>query len=112
MATEQSTVDFILDQLEPLPVRTRAMFGEFALYCDEKVVAFICDDTLFLKQTETGAELASGADTGPPYPGAKKDYLIIDGDRIEKRESFQKLIRETAHALPAPKPKKPKKKKS
>ena len=27
MATEKATVNFILDQLAPLPVRARAMFG-------------------------------------------------------------------------------------
>jgi TfoX/Sxy family transcriptional regulator of competence genes len=31
MATEKATVDFILDQLAPLPVRARAMFGEYGL---------------------------------------------------------------------------------
>jgi TfoX/Sxy family transcriptional regulator of competence genes len=108
MATDKSTVEFIVDQLDPLPVRTRAMFGEYGLYCDEKVVAFICDDTLFLKPTEATADLTAGVELGKPYPGAK-DYLVIDGDRIENRESFQGLIQATADALPKPKPKKPKK---
>jgi TfoX/Sxy family transcriptional regulator of competence genes len=108
MATEKSTVEFIVDQLESLDVRTRAMFGEYGLYCDEKVVAFICDDTLFLKQTEAGTERAPDAKLGPAYPGSK-DYMIIDGDRIESRESFQELIQATANELPPPKPKKPKK---
>lgn len=83
------------------------MFGEYALYCNEKVVALICDDTLFLKQTVAGKKLATGAELGPPYPGAK-NHLIIDGDHIERREAFQKLILATAEELPRPKPKKPK----
>ena len=37
-------MDFILEQLAPLPVRARAMFDEHGLYCDEKVVALICVD--------------------------------------------------------------------
>lgn len=31
MATEQATVDWILDQLAPLPVRARKMFGEYGV---------------------------------------------------------------------------------
>jgi TfoX/Sxy family transcriptional regulator of competence genes len=27
------------------------MFGEYGVYCDEKFVALICDDTLFVKPT-------------------------------------------------------------
>lgn len=33
MATRKETVDYILDQLDPLRVRMRAMFGEYAMYC-------------------------------------------------------------------------------
>ena len=55
MATRQSTIDFLLDQLADLPgVRARKMFGEYALYLDEKVVALVCDDQLFLKPTPAG----------------------------------------------------------
>lgn len=39
MATRKGTSEFVLDQLDPLNVRVRAMFGEYALYCDEKTVA-------------------------------------------------------------------------
>lgn len=108
MATAKSTVEFIVDQLDPLNIRTRAMFGEYAIYCDEKVVAFVCDDTLFLKQTTAGAALAPDVELGPAYTGSR-DYMIIDGDRIEGRESLQELIQATANELPDPKPKKPKK---
>ena len=51
MATRKETIEHILDQLAPLPVRARAMFGEYGLYCGEKFVAVICDDTLFVKPT-------------------------------------------------------------
>jgi TfoX/Sxy family transcriptional regulator of competence genes len=41
MATSQGTTDFILDQLSSVPnVRVRKMFGEYALYCDDKVVGY------------------------------------------------------------------------
>ena len=48
MSTSRETADFIEDQLAPLPVRTARMFGEFAVYLDEKVVAIerVADDKL------------------------------------------------------------------
>ena len=68
MATRKETIEFILDQLAPLPVRARAMFGGHALYCDEKVVALIGDDTLFVKPTAATRELFGDAEMAPPYP--------------------------------------------
>jgi len=107
MSTRKETTEFILDQLDPLPVRVRAMFGEYALYFDDITVAFICDDTVFMKPTEV-AEKFLGAETmAPAYPGSKL-YYAVPGDRLENREWFQDLVQRTAEILPAPKPKKPK----
>lgn len=107
MATRKETVAYILDQLTPLPVRARAMFGEYGLYCDEKIVALICDDTLFVKPTAVAADFFSEADLAPPYPGAK-DYYAVPGDRIEDREWLQTLIARSAEVLPPPKTRRPK----
>jgi len=50
MSTKQSTVDFLEAQVQKAGIiRTRKMFGEYALYCDEKVVALICDNQIFVK---------------------------------------------------------------
>lgn len=108
MATSQSTIDFILDQLSALPrIRARKMFGEYALYCDEKVVALVCDDQLFVKITEPGqALLGEHHALGTAYPGAKPS-LLISADDLEDHERLAALIRATADALPAPKPKRP-----
>ena len=43
MATRQETINFLLDQIEGA-ARARKMFGEYAFYLDEKVVALVCDD--------------------------------------------------------------------
>jgi TfoX/Sxy family transcriptional regulator of competence genes len=89
MATEKATVDFILDQLAPLPVRARAMFGEYGVYCEEKFVALICDDTLFVKPTTISDQFFTDADLAPPYPGAKDHYsvpvaLLEDSERLRE----------------------------
>ncbi|MCW2288629.1 TfoX/Sxy family protein [Leucobacter luti] len=112
MSTRVETIEFLTDQLSALPnIRTRSMFGEYGMYCDEKVVAFICDDTLFVKPTDAGREYLGTPDEAPAYPGSKL-YFRIDGDRWEDREWLAGLIDCTAAALPAPKPKAPRKPKA
>ncbi len=103
MTTSKDFVAYILEQLEPLPVRARAMFGEYGLYCDEKIVALICNDTVFLKPTPASQALPDG----PPYEGAK-DYKVVAADTLEDSAALRALVQATAEALPAPKPKKPK----
>ncbi len=68
MSTSQSTIDFLLDQLAGLAnVHARKMFGEYALYCGEKVVALVCDNQLFVKITPPGKALV-GPDTRRARP--------------------------------------------
>lgn len=109
MATQQSTVDFILDQVRAgEPISARKMFGEYALYCEGRVVALVCDDTLFMKITEPGKEfVADFYEEGPAYPGAKLS-MVIPEDRIEDREWLTELFRITTANVPLSKPKKPK----
>lgn len=107
MATKQSTADFIADQVsEAGEIRTRKMFGEYALYCDEKTVAFICDDTLFIKPTKSGEKFLNLSLHGAPaYPGSK-NYLKVPDDRLDEREWLTDFIKATAADLPLPKKKK------
>ena len=107
MATRQETIDFLLDQIEAAGnVRARKMFGEYALYLDEKVVALVCDDHLFVKVTGSGKEFVGDRyEEGAPYPGAKP-WMHIPKEMFDDREWLSELLRATADALPAPKPKK------
>jgi DNA transformation protein len=106
MATKVSTIEYIEDQLADVPnVRSRKMFGEYALYVGDKVVALVCDDTLFMKITEEGRVFAGEAyEEGFAYPGAKPS-MRIDGDMIEDRAWLSELVCLTEAALPPPKPK-------
>lgn len=104
MSTKQSTIDFILDQSGE-GVSGRKMFGEYALYLDGKVVALVCDDTLFVKKTDVGRDfLGTTYREGTPYPGAKPAMEIGD-DIIEDRERLGELLCMTAEHLPALLPK-------
>jgi TfoX/Sxy family transcriptional regulator of competence genes len=111
MATKQSTMDFILDQLSGAgEVSARRMFGEYALYCDGKVVGLVCDDILYIKITEPGKKFVGAYyKEGEAYPGAKPS-MMIDGGQLEEREWLGELIRITADCLPLPKLKKSRKK--
>lgn len=110
MATSESTIEFITDQLEGVPnVRTRKMFGEYALYVGEKVVALVCNDELFVKITEEGKRFVGDRyREGFAYPGARAS-MRFDLDDIEDRQWLSELIRITEVSLPTPKPKKKRK---
>ena len=107
MASDQRTVDFIVEQLSPLGVSARKMFGEYGLSLDGKSIGVICDDQLFVKPTEAGRAFLGEVAEAPPYPGAKPSF-VIDPDRWDDVDWLVELVRITADALPAPKPKKPK----
>ncbi|MCJ7826972.1 MAG: TfoX/Sxy family protein [Demequinaceae bacterium] len=104
MATRRETIDYLLEQLEPLKVRARAMFGEYCLYCDGKVIALVCDETFFLKPTLASDD--RGLREAEAYSGSKP-YRVIEGDLIEDSDGLRVLVQATADALPAPKPKRP-----
>lgn len=108
MASSQSTVDFILDQMGGAPVLSyKKMFGEYALYREDKLIALVCDDQLFVKPTEPGRAYLGTPDEAPPYPGAKNSFRI-GGERWDDGAWMAELARLTARALPPPKPKKKK----
>jgi len=85
-------------------IRTRKMFGEYALYCDEKVVALICDDRLFIKPTDAGRSFAGRLEEAPPYPGSKP-FLVVEENQWSDVSWMTDLVRITAAELPTPKKK-------
>ena len=108
MATQKETVDFILKKLrDPKRFSARAMFGEYALYADGKVVALICDDLLHVKIVSASMELAPLCEQGPPYPGAKPHY-IVEEVQLSTITNLPAILSSIASARPA-KPKKARK---
>ena len=106
VATKQSTADYLTDQMSGAgEIRSRKMFGEYAVYCDGKVVALICDERLFVKSTDVGRKFLGEVTEASPYPSAKPHFLV-EGDRCEDRDWIAELIALTAAALPPPKRKK------
>lgn len=103
MATSAQTIANLLD-IMPQGMTSRRMFGEYALYLGDRVVAFVCDDTLFIKPTPGARMLLPDAELGPAYPGSK-DYIIGDAV-LDNPDLLAQVLRQVADETPAPKPKK------
>jgi TfoX/Sxy family transcriptional regulator of competence genes len=107
MPSDLSFVEFVVDQIKDAgEITYRKMFGEYALYCNAKVIALICDNRFFVKPTDGGRSFIEDVVEAPPYPGAKAYFLIED--KIDDREWVGNLIRITVKELPESKPKKKK----
>jgi len=104
MATDVDFIEYVLEQAAfGIRLTHKRMFGEYALYLDDKVVAFACDNSLFLKPTEAGRAALPTVTLGKPYPEAK-DYYVID-EFIDDTALLRQLMVATADALPVPKSK-------
>lgn len=108
MATDESFAEFVCEQLRGVnTISRRKMFGEYAIYAGRKVVAFACDNQLYLKPTAAGRAMIGTPTEAPPYPGASQ-YFLVD-EYLDDADFLSALVRATAAALPEPKAKKPKK---
>lgn len=103
MSTSAATIAHMLDTLGALPLTSRKMFGEYALYLGGKTVAFVCDDTLFIKPTPGALALLPDAPRGPAYPGSKE--YIIGSDTLDDPDLCAQALRAVAEDTPPPKPK-------
>jgi TfoX N-terminal domain len=109
MSSRKETVADLLDALSTAgPLTTRAMFGEYAVYLDGRVVALVCDDTLWVKPTPGARAALPDARLGPPFPRAT-DYLCAEG-ALDDPDPVIVALRAAATELPLPKPKSPRRK--
>lgn len=99
MTTRPEDVDFIRDQLAPLPVMVRRMFGDYALYLDGRVLGFVTDGVLSLKITSFHDPRLTEDLKGEAYKGSRQ-YWRITGDLLEDREWLQHVVEETAARVP------------
>ncbi len=83
MPTRREFIEYLCDQAQlGARLEYRMMFGEYALYLDGKVVAFVCDNQLFLKPTGEGRTFLGEVELAPPYPGAR-DYFLLSSELDE-----------------------------
>ncbi len=108
MATSDSTIEYLLDQLRTVPTaQAKKMFGEYCLYVDGKPVALVCNDTLYLKPSTAVLAVPPNCQMGEPFSRAKP-HPILGADVLENHALLAQILTQTAAALPLPKLKKPK----
>jgi TfoX/Sxy family transcriptional regulator of competence genes len=101
MASDREFITFVCEQLRGAgEISSRRMFGEAAVYLQDKVVALVCDNQLFVKATEPGRAKIGVPIEAPPFPGATNWFLLAD---LDDTEFLAELVRTTADALPVPK---------
>ncbi len=106
MPTSKNFVTYIEDALAHVrTIRTRPMFGEYALYCNDVVVGLICDETLFIKVTPgTAALFDEHTAIVPPYPGGKGAFVVTE-DVLEDKGRIERIIVACSQDIPPKKPK-------
>lgn len=101
MASDNDFISFVCEQLRGAgEISSRRMFGEAAVYFEDKVVGLVCDNQLFIKATEPGRAKIGVPVESPPFPGASKWFLMAD---LDDTDLLADLIRTTADDLPVPK---------
>lgn len=100
MASSADYLSFIMDQLSDADVSSRAMMGEYIIYCKGKVIGGIYDDGFLVKPTETALAMMPDAPMQLPYEGAKPMILVDD---VENRQFLRQLVEAISDELPAKK---------
>ena len=94
MASDREFVTFVCDQLRGAgEISSRRMFGEAAIYLQDKVVGLVCDNQLFVKVTEPGRAKIGVPIEAPPFPGASNWFLMADLDDSEFLEIYSAPLR-------------------
>jgi len=91
---------FILDQLSDVNgIAHRQMMGEYIIYMNGKIAAYLCDDRLLVKPVPSAVQLMPNAVYAPPYDGAK-DMLLVDN--VDDRAFLKELFEAMDDELPKP----------
>lgn len=110
MSTSKEFMAFLLDQLSPLEgVTHRMMIGEYIIYYQGRIAAYVCDGRLLVKPVPAARAMLPDAPMKPPYAGAK-DMMLIEC--VEDGELLCRLFDAMLPELALPKPRSPKRKKT
>ena len=102
MACSTEFIEFVCEVLAPLgEIRARKMMGDYILYLNEKCVATLSDNNVYVKIHPSINELMKDAEIGRPYEGAK-DHYVLD---ISDKSLAIKVISDLWNHLPFPKKK-------
>ena len=106
MACSDDFVQYIVGQCADAgEITARKMMGDYCIYCDGVVFGLVCDNILYVKQTDAAKEILHETVLRPPYDGAKEYFVIAD---VDDRDYLAKIVRTTISNLPKSKTRKPK----
>ncbi len=106
MSSREEFVQYVCEQTAGAgEITYKKMFGEYGIYCNEKIIGLVCDDQFFVKKTDQGCSILPNCSEASPYTNAKP-HLVID--QLDNKDLMTAFIQATYEALPKPRPKKKK----
>lgn len=107
MSTSKEYLYFILEQLSELDgISYRMMMGEYIIYYNGKIAAYICDDRFLVKPVPSALKLLPDAEYDAIGEGGRKKLLRVDD--VDNCGLLVNLFTAMYDELPEPKPKKKK----
>lgn len=98
MSTSKKYFDYILEQLSEIEgITYRQMMGEYIIYINGKIAAYLCDNRLLVKPVPSAIKLMPNATYEPPYDGAK-DMLLVDN--VDDKSFLKSLFEAIYPELP------------
>jgi TfoX/Sxy family transcriptional regulator of competence genes len=103
MACSADFVQFIVDQCSGAgEISVRKMMGDYCIYCNGTIFGLICDNNLYIKETDAGRAVLKEEVLRKPYEGARDYFYIAD---VDDSDYLEEIIRVTMPALRKPEPK-------
>ncbi|RRD44256.1 TfoX/Sxy family protein [Tessaracoccus sp. OH4464_COT-324] len=78
-ATRAVAEDLLEALSESADASVKAMFGGYCVYLEGKVVALVCNGSIFVKRSQADHELEGWATLDTVYPGARLAWRRPDG---------------------------------
>lgn len=90
MASKVEFVEYVCEILSKIGVaHYRALFGEYAIYLNNKPVAFVCNDTVYIRNHKILEGKLDHVERGYPFHWVTQTCYILD---VEDREFFRHII--------------------
>ena len=98
MASNLDFVKFVCEQMSDAGfIEYKKLFGEYSVYCNNKIIALICNNQLFIKITDKCRNLLNEIIEAPAYPGSKPFFLI---ESVDNKDYMSRIARTTYEELP------------
>ena len=103
MACNADFVQYIIDQCSGTgEIAVKKMMGDYCIYCNGVLFGLICDNNLFIKETNAGRTVLKEEILRQPYPGARNYFYIDD---VDDSDYLTAIIKATLPALQSSKTK-------